>query len=171
MPPRYRNEHIFRARVPAGVLIHRLPISLSFSMSLNPWWDSNGGPSSAWYYGSGDISGSNCPAAPGLPAGYCSNAFTIYGTVDDPTTAATPSPTPSPCSAAAAPSSARSSAAALAHPHKAQQGVQSRSPHLRRITREPQRQTRKTCPRLHRSRRYRHRGRADSTGLHRRTHH
>jgi hypothetical protein len=44
------------------------------------YWDENGGPSSVWQSGSGDLSGANCTAAIGDPPGACSNSFTINGT-------------------------------------------------------------------------------------------
>jgi hypothetical protein len=44
-------------------------------------WDLNGGPSSVWTKGFGDVTGANCAALPyGFAAGACSNSFEILGT-------------------------------------------------------------------------------------------
>lgn len=51
-------------------------------------WDMSGGPSDVWVSDAGDHSGDNCPFPSG--PGSCSNAFTIYGTVD--ASSATPEP-------------------------------------------------------------------------------
>ena len=50
------------------------------------YWDINGGPSMVWNSAVGDLSNNACNVS---STGTCSNAFTIYGTVD---AAATPEP-------------------------------------------------------------------------------
>lgn len=55
-------------------------------------WDMNGGPSMVWQIDNHDVSGSHCTAAYPLPAGACSNSFTIYGTPNTVISSTTPEP-------------------------------------------------------------------------------